>query len=118
MNETVLGGIIVGVVVLGLVWVVSKSKKKFKPPVIDVEPEVVDGISIGRYYGDPESKTCVEVVTVENGIVAFRYMRPPNTNNIMSVPKEAFLEKYYKYPNGCDFLVIGDDLNDGNRNRP
>lgn len=113
MNDIAVVGLVALILVniLGVIWVRRGMKNKFIPPVIDTnEPEAVNGITIGRYYGDPVNKVCVEVVAVENDMVAFRYMDPSNINTILSISKEGFLEKYYKYPNGCDFLTIEDDI--------
>ena len=83
----------------------------FKPPCVSCEEsQEIDGVAVGKYYGDPFNRVCVEVISIENGIVAFRYMDPSNTNSILSMPKEAFLEKFFKYPNGCDFIEMENDI--------
>jgi hypothetical protein len=100
------GVLIVLALLLGVIisaCAIAYKERKFEPPVTDEQDNVVvNGVVLGKYYGDPETKTCVEVIAVEDDMVAFRHM----SEEIHSMPKSAFLEKYYKYPNGCEFPEI------------
>jgi hypothetical protein len=97
-----------GVIALVLAYLINNRTSRNKenrvlgdiPPI--VKPQAVDGVMIGTYYGDLEKKVCVDVLSVENGIVAFRYIDPDHRNQEFSMPVQGFLETHFKFPNGCD----------------
>lgn len=98
--------LVIGFIVFGVGYLVYrdfiKSKApKFSPPPMVKTPLDANGILLGKYYGDPSTKKCVTVISVENGIIGFRYMNPRSQVN--SLPVEAFVQKFYRYPNGCPF---------------
>jgi hypothetical protein len=102
----------VGVIALGVAITIyylirnkyreDRERDAFVPPVIEL-PEESESIMLGPYYGDADAKRCVTVVSVENGVVAFRYIKPRGSVN--SMPIEAFVAQFTKYPNGCELTA-------------
>lgn len=68
-----------------------------------IEEESEDDILLGAYYGDPRTKTCVHVISVEDGVVAFQFVDEKHWGESYSLPRDAFAHTYQKFPDGCPF---------------
>lgn len=101
--------IIVGVIAVGTLYTIvqliraKRAEDKNLSPPITPKPFEVDGIWLGKYYGNPETRQCATVINVENGIVAFKLESPVNRITEKSMPIETFLTRFHRYPNGCSF---------------
>jgi hypothetical protein len=98
------------VVALGVAYLIFhmiRAKRaednEFIPPEVDNPPEI-DGIMIGRYYGQAERRKCVTTMHVEEGDVIYRIF---GIEGVQRDPIAEFIKRFTKYPNGCDFTDDG-----------
>lgn len=86
--------------VIAIIAVLSYRVDRSTPNTVE---KAIDDVLLGAYYGDPRTKTCVHVISVEDGVVAFQFVDEKHWGESYSLPRDAFIHTYQKFPDGCPF---------------